>query len=174
MRRDAPDVFHDGGGILENGRVEPLQDKPAVVKSKPVSMVDVAAAKRFGVEQFSRQLKLAGESADIGQQIHAANVPNSMTAVTATPATTTNAPDPGFFARVCIVAGTGGGEGGKFLIEPRGTAVGTLRAAPLGGADEDFGIAFALGAMEFVDWHGAKIVRVAGMFKRGEKRWPST
>jgi hypothetical protein len=42
-----------------------------------------------------------------------------------------------------------------------------FRAAPLGGTDEDFGIAFALGAMEFVDWHGAKIVRTAGMFKRG-------
>jgi hypothetical protein len=29
-------------------------------------------------------------------------------------------------------------------------------AAPFGGADEDFRIMFALGAMKFVDWHGAK------------------
>jgi hypothetical protein len=150
------DVFHDGGGIFENGSVKPLQDKPAAVKSKPVSMVDVAAAKRFGVEQFSRQLELVGEGADIGQQIHAANVSDSMTAVTATPATTTNTPDPGFFARVRIVAGTGGSEGGKLFVEPRGAAVRTFRAAPLGGADEDFRITFALGAMEFVDRHGAK------------------
>ena len=93
-----------------------------------------------------------------------------MTAVAASAATAAaHAPDPGFFARVRIIAGTGGGEGGKFLGELCGAAVRAFRPAPLGGTDEDFGSAFALGAMEFVDRHGAKIVRAAGMFKRGEK-----
>jgi hypothetical protein len=156
MRRDAPNVFHDGGRIFKNGSVEPLQNKPAAVKSEPVSLVDVAAAEWFGVEQFSRQLKLASEGADIGRHIHAAKIPALMTTVAMAAATTTNAPDPGFFARVRIVAGTGGSEGGKFLVQLGGTTVRTFRAAPLGGADEDFGIAFALGAMKFVNRHGAK------------------
>lgn len=43
--------------------------------------------------------------------------------------------------------------------------------APFGGADEDFGIFFALGAMKFVDRHGAKIVCAAVMFKRADRKF---
>jgi len=172
MSRDAPDVFHDSGGILENGGVETLQNKPAVraarLKRAAVSIVDVAAAERFGVEKVPGQLKLAGDGADIGWQIHAANFSASVTAVAVSAATAaTAATTAGFFARVGVIAGAGGREGGKFLVEPRGAAVRAFGAAPLGGADENLGIVFALGAMKFVDWHGAKIVREEGMFKRG-------
>ena len=85
---------------------------------------------------------------------------SATTAAAATPATS-------FFARVSIIAGTGGCEGGKFLVEPRGATMRAFRAAPVGGTDEDFGIAFALHTMKFVDRHGAKIVFAAAMFKRG-------
>jgi len=76
-------------------------------------------------------------------------------AMTATTAATTAAAA-GFFARIGVIAGTGGGEGGQFLVEPRGAAVRAFGPVPFGGADEDFGIAFALGTMEFVNWHNSK------------------
>jgi hypothetical protein len=124
MRRDAPDVFHHSGGILENDGVEALQNVTAVratgFKGEAVSVVDVAAAERFGLKKFAGPLKLAGEGADIGRQIHARIFQPSMAAVAmpAATATATTAAAAGFFARVGIVAGTGGGEGGKFLSEP--------------------------------------------------------
>src|ERR1019366_9412225 len=110
---------------------------------------------------------LAGEGEDIGRQIHAARFPASMSAVAmaAAAAATAAASAAGFFARTGVVAGTGGGEGRKFLVELAGSAVRAFRAAPLGGANEDFGIAFALGAMVFIDRHGWKIAGAAGMFK---------
>ena len=43
----------------------------------------------------------------------------------------------------------------------------TFRAAPIGGADENFGIAFTLGAMEFINRHGGKIIGRMKLFKRG-------
>ncbi len=41
-----------------------------------------------------------------------------------------------------------------------------FRPLPVGGADEDFGIVFALGAMEFVERHGQKITGGGRRFKR--------
>jgi hypothetical protein len=90
------------------------------------------------------------------QQNAAVRPAASMTAMAMAAATAaTAAPAAGFFNGGRFVAGPGGCESGKFLVEPGRAAVRTIRAAPLGGTDEDFGIAFALGAMEFVDWHGA-------------------
>src|SRR5258706_9548140 len=91
----------------------------------------------------------------------------SMTAVAMSAATAaTAATAAGFFARGSIVASTGGSEGGKFLVELRGTAMRAFRAMPFGGTDEDFGIAFALCAMKFLDRHCAKIIGTAEMIKR--------
>jgi hypothetical protein len=87
-----------------------------------------------------------------------------MTAVAASAATTTTAAS--FFARVRVITCTGGSEGGKFLVQPRGTAVRTFCVGPIGGANENFGIAFALGTMKFVNRHKAKIVGVIKLFKR--------
>ena len=54
-----------------------------------------------------------------------------------------------------IAAGGGaGGEGGKFLIEFGGAAMGAGGASPVSGADEDFAVPLALFAMKFVDRHG--------------------
>ncbi len=50
--------------------------------------------------------------------------------------------------------GVGGGEGGEFLIEAGGTAVRAFDAAPIGGTDKDFAVAFAFTTMKFVDRHG--------------------
>ena len=170
MRRDAADVFHDAGGILENGGVEALQNitaADAVAGGCAPGVVDVSAAERFRLQKFAGQLKSAGDGANIGFEIHAANFSASMAAVAMAATTTaTAAAATGFFARVSIVAGAGGGEGGKFLVELGGAAMRTFGAAPFGGADEDLGIAFALGAMKFVDRHGSKIVFPAAMFKR--------
>ena len=95
----------------------------------------------------------------------------SVTAVTMSTATAaTAATAASFFARVAVIARAGGSEGRKFLVQPRGAAVRTFRALPFGGANENFGIAFALGAMKFVNRHGAKIVGAAEMFKRGRSR----
>ena len=91
-----------------------------------------------------------------------------MTTVTMSATTTTAAATAAsFFARVRIITRTGGSEGGKLFVEPRGTAVRTFRALPLGGANEDFRIAFALGTMKFVNRHGAKIIGRMTLFKRG-------
>lgn len=60
--------------------------------------------------------------------------------------------------RIVASAAAGRGESGKFLRQFAGTAVRTFRAAPVGRADQDFAIAFALLAMKFVDGHGRKII----------------
>ena len=52
-------------------------------------------------------------------------------------------------------------EGGKFLVQPGRAAVRTFRPAPVGGAHEDFAVAFALAAMKFVEGHGGKIMGAA-------------
>jgi hypothetical protein len=50
-----------------------------------------------------------------------------------------------------------GGERGKLLIQLARTAVRTFRSLPVGGADQDFAVAFALPAMKLVNWHGYEI-----------------
>ena len=50
-------------------------------------------------------------------------------------------------------------EGGKLLGDFRGTAMRTFRPLPVGGADEDFAVVFALFAMKFVNRHGMKLFR---------------
>lgn len=87
-----------------------------------------------------------------------------------TAATPTGTAATGFFAGGSVIAGAGGGEGGNFLGEPRGTTMRAFSAVPFGGADEDFRIAFALGAVKFVNRHRLKIVGAAQMFKRGETK----
>jgi len=46
-----------------------------------------------------------------------------------------------------------GGEGGKFLGQLLRAAMRTFGIFPVGRADEDFAVALAGFAMEFVDWH---------------------
>jgi len=75
-----------------------------------------------------------------------------MTAV-AVAATTTAATTAGFLARVRIVTSTSGSKSGKLFIELRRAAMRTFRAAPISGADKNFGVAFTLGAMKFVNRH---------------------
>src|ERR1039458_3791521 len=48
-------------------------------------------------------------------------------------------------------------EGGKLLGDFRGTAMRAFRPLPVGGADEDFAVVFALGAMKFVNRHEGSI-----------------
>jgi hypothetical protein len=55
-------------------------------------------------------------------------------------------------------ARAGCGERGKFLRDFGRAAVRTFRSLPIRRADEDFGIVFALGAMEFVNRHEGKII----------------
>ena len=59
-------------------------------------------------------------------------------------------------------------ESRKLLGDFRGAAVRAFRPLPVGRADEDFAVVFALGAMEFVDWHGMKISGRSGNFKAEE------
>ena len=56
-------------------------------------------------------------------------------------------------------ASTRGREGRKLLVQFAGTAMRAFRSLPIGGADEDFAVAFALLAMKFVDRHGATVFR---------------
>ena len=50
-------------------------------------------------------------------------------------------------------------EGGKLFVQLAGTTMRAFRSLPVGGADEDFAVAFALLAMKFVDRHGATVFR---------------
>ena len=63
-----------------------------------------------------------------------------------------------FFAGGRIAARVGGGEGRKFLCQLLRAKMRTFGIFPVGRADEDFAVALALFAMEFVDWHEGKII----------------
>jgi hypothetical protein len=67
----------------------------------------------------------------------------------------------GDFAGWRRTAGTGGGEGGKFFCELLRAAMRTFGILPVGRADEDFAVALAGFAMEFVDWHEGKLFQQA-------------
>jgi hypothetical protein len=67
----------------------------------------------------------------------------------------------GFFARA------GSGESGKFLGNFRGTAVRAFRPLPVGGADEDFAVVFALLTMESVNRHEVTLFRRAKISSAG-------
>src|ERR1019366_7600847 len=56
-------------------------------------------------------------------------------------------------------------EGGKLLGDFRGTAMRAFRPLPVGGADEDFAVVFALFAMKFVNRHEWSITGAAAPFK---------
>ena len=72
---------------------------------------------------------------------------------TATRATT------GTRRRVMAAAGAGRGKYGKFLGQFLRPAVRAGGSLPIAGAHEDFAVALALFAMEFVNRHGEKITR---------------
>jgi hypothetical protein len=74
----------------------------------------------------------------------------------------------GFFARGSIIAGTGGGEGGKFFVQLGGTAARAFRSAPIGRADKDFAVASARLTMKFVNRHMVKVVGAWRIFKFGK------
>jgi len=87
-----------------------------------------------------------------------------MSAVTASATATPAAAVTG--RRVIATTGAGGGKHGKFLgqfLRPAMRAGGSL---PIAGAQEDFTVALALFAMEFVNRHGEKITRALEMYKR--------
>jgi len=71
----------------------------------------------------------------------------------ATAAATVMAAGGGDFAGCRRTAGAGGGEGGKFLGQLLRAAMRTFGIFPVGRADEDFAVALAGFAMEFVDRH---------------------
>ena len=54
-------------------------------------------------------------------------------------------------------AGGGGGEDGKLLGKPGGAAGRAFGPFPMGGADEQLGVAVAGFAMEFVNRHGMNL-----------------
>jgi hypothetical protein len=64
--------------------------------------------------------------------------------------------------RRIVAGGAGGGEDGKFLGQLLGAAVRALGSLPSAGTDEDFAVAPALFAMEFVNRHGKKITFYGG------------
>ena len=57
--------------------------------------------------------------------------------------------------------GVGRGEGGKFLVQHGGTAMRTLRPAPIGGAHQYLAVLLTFPTMKFVDWHEDKIISEA-------------
>ncbi len=69
---------------------------------------------------------------------------------TATPATA------GTHRRVMAATGASGGKDGKFLGQFLRPAVRAGGSLPIAGADEDFAVALAFFAMEFVNRHGGK------------------
>lgn len=72
-----------------------------------------------------------------------------------TAATTAPAPTAARTTRRRIVSARGTGrEGGKLLPQLGGTAMRTFHSDPIAGADQDFAVAFAFAAVEFVNWHG--------------------
>ena len=72
---------------------------------------------------------------------------------TAAPAAT------GAHRRVMAATGAGGGKDGKLLGQFFRPAVRAGGSLPIAGADEDFAVALAFLAMEFVNRHGEKITR---------------
>jgi hypothetical protein len=60
----------------------------------------------------------------------------------------------------------GRGKGGKLLGDFRGTAMRALRPFPIRGADKDFAVMFALGAMKFVKRHGGNYSAQSRIGKR--------
>ena len=79
---------------------------------------------------------------------------------TATSATT------GTRRRIIAAAGAGRGEDGKLLGQFFRPAVRAGGSLPIAGAHEDFAVALALFAMEFVNRHEGKITRALEMYKR--------
>lgn len=79
-----------------------------------------------------------------------------MSAVAMSATTPAAAASARLFACGSVVAGTGGREGGQFLVQLGGTAERTFRSLPVGGADEDFAVGPAFFTMKFVNRHGAK------------------
>jgi hypothetical protein len=63
----------------------------------------------------------------------------------------------GAFAGRGISARASRGEGGEFLRQLLRAAMRAFGILPVGGADEDFTVALALPAMEFVDGHKRKV-----------------
>jgi len=73
-------------------------------------------------------------------------------------------PAAGFAGRGGIAA-TGRREGGKFLVQLRRAAMRAFCPAPVGGANQDFAVAFALPAMKFVNRHGQESISSGEKFK---------
>ena len=65
--------------------------------------------------------------------------------------------------RRIAAAGTGCREDGKFLGQFRRAAMRAGRALPIRRADEDFAVASALFAMEFIDRHDVRIISAFGI-----------
>jgi hypothetical protein len=62
-------------------------------------------------------------------------------------------------------------KGGKLLGNFRGTTVRTFAPLPIGGADEDFAVMFALVAMKFVNRHEVTLFRRAEITSAGFDFW---
>src|SRR5579859_7143653 len=58
-------------------------------------------------------------------------------------------------------AGAGGGEGGKFFRDLRGTAMRALGPLPVGSANQQLAVRTALLTMKFVDWHRLNVFSAA-------------
>ena len=63
-------------------------------------------------------------------------------------------------------AGVGGSENGKFFSQPDRATMRASRAFPMAGAGENFTVALALLAMEFVNRHEKKVISVAKSSRR--------
>jgi hypothetical protein len=74
MRRDALNILHDRDRLLEDLRVDTLQDEPCAhsgtLHLDAVRVIDVTGAVGLGAEKLARELKLARNSADIKFQIY--------------------------------------------------------------------------------------------------------
>ena len=118
------------------------------------------ATEGFRAQKFAGNLKRLRDGAKVVRRIWAGGHDGFSVAVTAAAATVVSAAA-GFFARGCVVPGTGGSEGGKLLVQLSRTTVRTFCTAPVGGANENFAVAPTLAAMKFVDWHGLKVIGAA-------------
>ena len=74
MSCDTLNILHDRDRLLEDVRVDTLQDEPyahsRVLHIHEVRVIDVTGAIGLGVDIFARELKLARNSADIVFQIY--------------------------------------------------------------------------------------------------------
>jgi hypothetical protein len=68
------------------------------------------------------------------------------------------------FVGQSLASGIGRSERGKFLRQLLRAAMRTFGIFPIRGADEDFAVAPALFAMEFVNRHGTKLAGFAFSF----------